>query len=157
MSIFVEELKKMQPPKMTFRSQIGPLIKSYECFMFLLNFRLKIKWTDGFLKDLNRFFLSILPPPLKTHTPHTPHFKYTCLDIYPPAPKVTKRVCVWRGGGAYPSRGDYTVFNIFIHIIKSWPDIFTIFTVFTQSRFESLWAYVIQYERNLSGRACECG
>ena len=42
------------------------------------------------------------------------------------------------GGWAYPSRGDYTVFNIFIHIIKSWPDIFTIFTVFTQSRFESL-------------------
>ena len=53
-------------------------------------------------------------------------------------------------GGAYPSRGDYTVFNIFIHIIKSWPGIFTIFTVFTQYRFESLWAYGIQYERNLS-------
>ena len=30
-----------------------------------------------------------------------------------------------------------------IHIIKSWPDILTIFTVFTQYRFESLWAYVI--------------
>ena len=73
-SIFVEELKKMQPPKITFRSQIGPLIKSYECFMFLLNFRLEITWTDGFLKDLNRVFLSILPPLLKTHTPHTPRF-----------------------------------------------------------------------------------
>ena len=41
-SIFVEKLKKMQPPKMTFRSQIEPSIKSYECFMFLLNFRLEI-------------------------------------------------------------------------------------------------------------------
>ena len=27
----------MQPPKMTFRSQIEPSIKSYECFMFLQN------------------------------------------------------------------------------------------------------------------------
>ena len=36
--IFDEKLKKMQPPKMTFRSQIEPLIKSYECFMFLRNF-----------------------------------------------------------------------------------------------------------------------
>ena len=39
-SIFVEKLKKMKPPKMTFRSQIEPSIKSYECFMFLVNFRL---------------------------------------------------------------------------------------------------------------------
>ena len=30
-SIFVEKLKKMQPPKITFRSQIEPSIKSYEC------------------------------------------------------------------------------------------------------------------------------
>ena len=41
-SIFVEKLKKMQPPKMTFRSQLEPSIKSYECFMFLQNFRLEI-------------------------------------------------------------------------------------------------------------------
>ena len=41
-SIFVEKLKKMQPPKMTFRSQLEPSIKSYECFMFLKNFRLEI-------------------------------------------------------------------------------------------------------------------
>merc|ERR1712155_248010 len=41
-SIFVEKLKKMQPPKVTFRSHLEPLIKSYECFMFLLNFRLEI-------------------------------------------------------------------------------------------------------------------
>ena len=75
--------------------------------------------------------------------------------LTPPPPQSKKSVCVWEGG-AYPSRDDYTVFNIFIHIIKSWPGIFTIFTVFTQYRFESLWAYVIQYERNLSGRACEC-
>ena len=34
--------KKMKPPKMTFRSQIEPSIKSYECFMFLLNFRLEM-------------------------------------------------------------------------------------------------------------------
>ena len=34
--------KKMQPPKMTFRSQLEPSIKSYECFMFLLNFRLEV-------------------------------------------------------------------------------------------------------------------
>ena len=40
-SIFVEKLKKMQPPKMTFRSQLEPSIKSYECFMFLLHFRLE--------------------------------------------------------------------------------------------------------------------
>ena len=40
--IFVEKLKTMQPPKMTFRSQLEPSIKSYECFMFLQNFRLKI-------------------------------------------------------------------------------------------------------------------
>ena len=33
--IFVEKVKKMQPTKMTFRSQIEPSIKSYECFMFL--------------------------------------------------------------------------------------------------------------------------
>ena len=39
---FVEKLKKMQPPKMTFRSQLEPSIKSYEYFMFLLNFRLEI-------------------------------------------------------------------------------------------------------------------
>ena len=80
MPIFVEELKKMQPPKITFRSQIGPLIKSYECFMFFLNFRLEITWTDGFLKDLNRFFLSILPPPLK-HTHPTPHV-FDCSQIF---------------------------------------------------------------------------
>ena len=41
-SIFVEKLKKMQTPKMTFRSQIEPSIKSYECFMFLQNFRVEI-------------------------------------------------------------------------------------------------------------------
>ena len=41
-SIFVEKLKKMQPLKMTFRSQLEPSIKSYECFMFLQNFRLDI-------------------------------------------------------------------------------------------------------------------
>ena len=40
--IFVENSKKMQPPKTTFRSQLEPSIKSYECFMFLLNFRLEI-------------------------------------------------------------------------------------------------------------------
>ena len=39
---FVEKLKKMQPPKITFRSQLEPSIKSYECLMFLQNFRLKI-------------------------------------------------------------------------------------------------------------------
>ena len=68
--------------------------------------------------------------------------------LTPPPQSEKKGVCL--GGGAYPSRDDYTVFNIFIHIIKSWPGIFTIFTVFTQYRFESLWAYGIQYERNLS-------
>ena len=41
---------------MTFRSQIGPLIKSYECFRFCLISDWKSHWTDGFLKDLNRFF-----------------------------------------------------------------------------------------------------
>ena len=56
--IFVEKLKKMQPPNITFRSQLEPSIKSYECFMFLQNIRWKSHWTDGFLKDLNRFFLS---------------------------------------------------------------------------------------------------
>ena len=40
--IFVEKLKKMQSPKMTFRSQLEPSIKSYECFMFLQNFRVEI-------------------------------------------------------------------------------------------------------------------
>ena len=40
--IFVEKLKKMKPPKMTFRSQIEPSVKSYECFMFFQNFRLEI-------------------------------------------------------------------------------------------------------------------
>ena len=57
-SIFVEKLKKMQPLKMTFRSQLVPPIKIYECFMFLQNIRLKLDWTDGFLKDLNRFFVA---------------------------------------------------------------------------------------------------
>ena len=32
--IFVEKLKKMQPPKITFRSQIEPSIKSYEYYVF---------------------------------------------------------------------------------------------------------------------------
>ena len=41
-SILVEKLKKMQPLKMTFRSQLEPSIKSYECFMFFLNFRLEM-------------------------------------------------------------------------------------------------------------------
>ena len=41
---------------MAFRSQLEPSIKSYECFMFLQNFNWKSHWTDGFLKDLNRFF-----------------------------------------------------------------------------------------------------
>ena len=41
-AIFVEKLKKMQPPKMTFRSQLEPLIKTYEYFMFLLILRLEI-------------------------------------------------------------------------------------------------------------------
>ena len=41
-SIFVEKLKKIQPLKMTFRSQLEPSIKSYESFMFLQNFRLEI-------------------------------------------------------------------------------------------------------------------
>ena len=41
-SIFVEKLKIMQPPKMTFRIHLEPSIKSYECFMFLLNFGLEI-------------------------------------------------------------------------------------------------------------------
>ena len=40
--IFVEKLKKMKPPNMTFRSQIEPSIKSYECFMILQNFRLEM-------------------------------------------------------------------------------------------------------------------
>ena len=40
MSILVEELKKLQPPKMTFRSQIEPPIKTYECFMFLQKFQI---------------------------------------------------------------------------------------------------------------------
>ena len=41
-AIFVEKLKKVQPPKMTFRSQLEPLIKTYEYFMFLLILRLEI-------------------------------------------------------------------------------------------------------------------
>ena len=40
--IFVEKLKKIQPLKMTFRSQLEPSFKSYECFMFLLNFTLEM-------------------------------------------------------------------------------------------------------------------
>ena len=39
---FCWKTQKMQPPKMTFRSQLEPSIKSYECFMFLENFRLEI-------------------------------------------------------------------------------------------------------------------
>ena len=39
---FVEKLKKIQPQKMTFRSQIEPSIKIYVCFMLLLNFRLEM-------------------------------------------------------------------------------------------------------------------
>ena len=35
--IFVEKLKEMQPPKLTFRSQQEPLIKSYECLGKLLH------------------------------------------------------------------------------------------------------------------------
>ena len=40
--ILVEKLKKMQPPKMTFRSKLEPSINSYECFMFLRYFRFEI-------------------------------------------------------------------------------------------------------------------
>ena len=65
-SIFVEKLKKMQPPKMNFRSQLEPSIKSYECFMFLLHFRLEMTWTDGFLKDLNSFFFFSFHKPRKS-------------------------------------------------------------------------------------------
>ena len=91
---------------MTFRSQIGPLIKSYECYVFA-KFQIgnHIGLMDSW-KALIVFFFQfyLTPPPLKhTNPTHTPH----------------------------------------IHIIKSWPDILTIFTVFTQYRFESLWAYVI--------------
>ena len=57
-SIFVEKLKKMQPPKMTFRSQLEPSIKSYKRFMFLRISDWKSLWTDGLWKDLYRFFLS---------------------------------------------------------------------------------------------------
>ena len=38
-SIFVEKLKKIQPSIMIFRNQLEPSIMSYECFMFLQNFR----------------------------------------------------------------------------------------------------------------------
>ena len=47
----------MQPPKMTFRSELEPSIKSYECFMFFCKIsEWKSQWTDGFLKEHNRFF-----------------------------------------------------------------------------------------------------
>ena len=48
--IFVEKLQKIQPLKMTFRSQLEPSIKSYECFMFLLNFRLEMT-LDGWILE----------------------------------------------------------------------------------------------------------
>jgi len=50
--IFVEKLKKIQPLKMTFRSQLEPSIKSYECFMFFLNFRLEMTLDWGILERL---------------------------------------------------------------------------------------------------------
>ena len=55
-SIFVENLKKMQPLKMTFRSQLEPSFKSYECFMFLLNFRLEMTLDWWILERPKSFF-----------------------------------------------------------------------------------------------------
>ena len=55
-SIFVEKLKKMQPLKMTFRSQLEPSFKSYECFMFLLNFRLEMTLDWWILERPKSFF-----------------------------------------------------------------------------------------------------
>ena len=75
-SIFDEELKKMQPPKLTFRSQIGPLIKSYECSMFLLNFRSEITLDWWILKDLNRLFFTILPSPHPLKHTHPTHPRF---------------------------------------------------------------------------------
>ena len=54
---FCWKLKKMQSPKMTFRSQIGLSIKSYECFMFLQNFRLEFS-LDWWILERPFFFLS---------------------------------------------------------------------------------------------------
>ena len=48
----------MQPPKVTFKSQIGPPIKTYDVLCFCKISDGKSHWTEGFLKDLNRFFLS---------------------------------------------------------------------------------------------------
>ena len=41
---------------MTFRSQLEPSIKSYECFMFLQNFTSEITVDWWILEDLNCFF-----------------------------------------------------------------------------------------------------
>ena len=49
--IFVEKLKKMQPLKMTFRSQLEPSIKSYECLCFCIILDWISHWPDGYFKD----------------------------------------------------------------------------------------------------------
>merc|ERR1711888_60345 len=54
--IFVEKLKKTQPPKMTFRSQVGPLIKRYQYFMFLQHFRFEITLDCWILEKPCSFF-----------------------------------------------------------------------------------------------------
>ena len=53
---------------MTFRSQLEPSIKSYECFMFFKISDWKSQWTDGFLKDLTD--VNELTPPPKKKTPY---------------------------------------------------------------------------------------
>ena len=69
---------------MNFRCQIGPLS---ECFMFCLISDWKSHWTDGFLKDFNRFIFQFYLPPLKhTHPTHTPTPHPTFLIV----PKFSK-------------------------------------------------------------------
>ena len=55
-SIFVEKLKIMQPPKMTYRSQLEPSIKIYECLMFLRNFGLEIIQDRWIIERPQSFF-----------------------------------------------------------------------------------------------------
>ena len=80
-TIFVEKLKKMQPPKMTFRSQLEPSIKSYECFMFLQNFGLEIIMDWWILERPKSLFFFQKPRKSKNALYYQKNLRFLC-EIY---------------------------------------------------------------------------
>ena len=68
----------MQSLKITFRSQLEPAVKSYECFMFLQKFRLEITLDWWILKELNRFFSFKKPRKSKNALYYQENLQFLC-------------------------------------------------------------------------------